>query len=175
MSSKQYDVAQICTSGHVINLSCNRQPADCTKFCSLCGSPTIKECPSCKAPIRGDAYVSSVIAVTSLDGVERSIKVIKDYVVPAFCPDCGNPYPWTNSFLISAEKIVDMADDLSPEQKQQLKETFPNLLVDKPESKYSALVASKLIHEIKSMGKNILIEMLKENIPMKLFELMQLD
>lgn len=68
-----------------------------------------------------------------------------------------------------------MADDLSPEQKQRLKETFSNLLVDKPESKYSALVASKLIHEIKSMGKNILIEMLKENIPMKLFELMQLD
>ncbi|WP_288947488.1 DUF2321 domain-containing protein [uncultured Megasphaera sp.] len=172
---EKYDIAQICTSGHVINSSCKNQPSACTDFCALCGSPTIKECPSCRASIPGDAYGSQVLFATLEGTVTAPVKINTEYTVPAFCSKCGKPYPWTAKFLENANKIVDLMDGLSPEQKEQLKETFPNLLVEKPESQYDALVAGTMIHQITSFGKDVLINLLKDNIPTKLFELMQLE
>jgi hypothetical protein len=42
-----YHTAQICLNGHIINESIEEYPEKNEKFCSLCGSETITECPSC--------------------------------------------------------------------------------------------------------------------------------
>ena len=87
-----------------------------------------------------------------------------------FCTSCG-----TKTFLETAEDMVDMFDELTPEQKLQLKETFPDLIVETPKSKLAALQASKLINGFQSAGKDIFISMLKEKVIDSLFLLMHLN
>jgi len=42
-----YDVAQICLNGHVINTLAGSHPESNKKFCSNCGSMTIMRCLEC--------------------------------------------------------------------------------------------------------------------------------
>ena len=55
-----YDVAQICTNGHVTNWANKRWPEHNQARCSACGAATTTACESCKHPIRGEYHVYSV-------------------------------------------------------------------------------------------------------------------
>lgn len=70
--------------------------------------------------------------------------------------------------------MVDMFEELSTEQKQQLKETFPDLIVETPQSKLAALRAAKLINGLTSFGKDIFVKLLQDNIIQSLFTLMNI-
>jgi hypothetical protein len=77
----KYDIAQICLNGHVINDSTYQFPEGNKKFCQRCGKPTIVSCQDCGCPIRGN-YIAVVDPASH-------------YTAPAYCEDCGEPYPWT--------------------------------------------------------------------------------
>lgn len=136
-----YKTAKICLNGHLISSNIENHSAD-YPFCTSCGSKTITICQNCQAPIHGYYHIKGVVS-------------FEEPTVPAFCHNCGEPYPWTKTFLETAEGMVDMFDELSPEQKLQLKETFPDLIVETPKSKLAALQASKLINGFQSAGKDI--------------------
>ena len=41
-----------------------------------------------------------------------------DLPLPSFCPDCGEPYPWTEAKLKAAQELTDLNEDLSPEERE---------------------------------------------------------
>lgn len=177
----KYGTAQICTSGHLVCPDISAFPEKVSDFCSDCGSPVISKCPSCQAPIRGLHYLMSpeyrLVQHGSLfdGGITASNELYdwhqqpdEDFKVPAYCYQCGSPYPWTLRLLESADRITDLMDELSEKQKEQLKECFPNLLSNSVESSYSALLASKLLSLTSSIAqgalKNLLENFLAEPI-----------
>lgn len=156
-----YKTAKFCLNGHMITDDLEFSGKQ-DKFCSQCGAATITQCKSCGAAIHGHYSVPGVF------GSHPPIPV------PAFCHNCGKPYPWTETFLKTADEMVDMFEELSTEQKQQLKETFPDLIVETPQSKLAALRAAKLINGLTSFGKDIFVKLLQDNIIQSLFTLMNI-
>lgn len=61
---RSYDIAQVCTNGHVTNNSTQRNPEFSMRFCDKCGEETITKCLSCSSQIRGDYHVEGVFAVS---------------------------------------------------------------------------------------------------------------
>lgn len=156
-----YKTAKICLNGHMITDDLESSGNN-DSFCSECGAKAITHCKYCNANIHGYYFVPGVLNLAA------------ETTVPAYCHDCGEPYPWTETFLKTAEEMVDMFNELSTEQKQQLKETFPDLIVETPQSKLAALRAAKLINGLTSFGKDIFVKLLQDNVVDSLFALMHL-
>lgn len=156
-----YRTAKICQNGHMITNNVESSENH-DKFCSKCGAETITQCRFCRAAIHGIYIVPGYIGK------------YPPTPVPSYCHNCGKPYPWTEAFLKNADEMVDMFDELSAEQKQQLKETFPDLIVKNPRSELAALKAAKLINGLTSFGKDIFVKLLQDNIIQSLFTLMNI-
>ena len=131
MSSKHYDVAQICINGHVINAASLRNPHRSQKFCSLCGAQTIDSCQKCQNQIRGHFV--------------RENQILGVYSRPAFCLECGNAYPWTEAALIAARELAQELDGLNPEEKELLKESLEDIVRDTPRTSVAVTRFKKLV------------------------------
>jgi hypothetical protein len=75
-------------------------------YCTECGAESLPACESCEA-ILGDP-------------TNR----------PSYCGSCGKPFPWTQTALEAAKEYTDELDELSPEDKSLLKQSFVDLTVD---------------------------------------------
>ena len=170
--SKVYDIAQICLNGHVITLNTNHCPMDKKSFCPQCGATAITECPNCHSLINGQPYFKEILDFAEDDIFRTDLKIPQKFILPAYCPNCGKPYPWTKTFLEESNNIVDNLEDLSPEQKQELKLTFPDLIVETPKTYSHAFMAAKIIDATKSVGKAFLIDLLKEHAITKVLKLL---
>ncbi len=153
MSSKQYDVAQICLSGHVINAASLRNPHRNQKFCDLCGAETIDSCQSCGNPIRGN-YV-------------RENRIFQNYSRPAFCLECGNAYPWTQAALDAARELADELDELTSGEKELLKGSLDDIVRDTPRTPVAATKFKKCAAKAGKVAadglKSILITVVTES------------
>lgn len=184
-----YQNAQICKNGHIRNAHSNAHPEKSEQYCSICGEPVIQTCPYCDKPIRGALHVevpkyqyayhydpySDVQKHQAIRTGYNDKTVEKEISLPYYCPNCGKPYPWTESRLEAAEKIVDMLDELDDIQKKQLKETFPDLMVESPKTQLSALVAAKLMEKVHGMGRYVLIKWFEQNVLPAILTLMNLS
>ncbi len=189
MSEKYYyQNAQICKNGHIRNAHSNAHPEQSEQFCSICGEPVIQACTHCNKPIRGalHAEVPEYHFAHQYDpfndiqnhqmvctGYNDEI-IEQDIVLPHYCYNCGEPYPWTATRLEAADKIVDMLDELDDNQKQQLKETFPDLIVESPKTQLAALIAGKIMEKVHGIGRYVLIQWFEQNVLPTIFTLMNL-
>ena len=160
MSDSYYDTAQVCLNGHVISSFAASQPQSNQKFCAECGAGTITACPACSTSIRGNYHVPGVIGFF-------------DYNKPAYCYNCGKPFPWTAASLEAASDLVDDLDTLSQEEKQQLKESFPDLVRDTPrtavaESRFKRLTKKAGSETVWAM-RSILIDVVSEAVKKSIF------
>lgn len=185
-----YDIAQICKDGHVMNIYVNYHSESNVKRCPNCSAEVISKCPVCQTPIRGGQIqeINFKNHVTDPENIFNTIDKttfnykeltkVEDYQLPAYCHECGSPYPWTEELLKKADDIIDSFDELSEEQRELLKERFPDLLIDNPRSITAALTYSKLINGLElassAVGKGLIIHLLEEHVPEILFTLMQL-
>ncbi|MCJ0932626.1 DUF2321 domain-containing protein [Virgibacillus halodenitrificans] len=113
-----YKIAQICLNGHIITGNVGGWRGESEKFCSNCGEKTIESCQECGGRIKGDYEAEwGYIAIDS---------------APYYCINCGRPYPWTATILDNAVELVAFDDNLSLEQKELIKTTFPDLIVETP-------------------------------------------
>jgi hypothetical protein len=160
MDESRYDVAQICTNGHVANSMAKEYPNSNRAFCDQCGAPTITECPSCKAKIRGYFHVPGVVSMTRYDR-------------PAFCHNCGKPFPWTQSALEAASEMADLLDGLSKEEKLELKKSIEELVSNSPKAEVAAMRFKKLMKktgvEAATGMKSLMVSVLSEAIKRSLF------
>jgi hypothetical protein len=160
MDESYFDVAQICTNGHVANSMAQEYPNSNRDYCDKCGAPTITECPSCKAKIRGYYHVPGVIAMTRYDR-------------PSYCHNCGSPYPWTKGALEAASEMADLLDELSKEEKLELKKSIEELVSDSPKAEVAVIRFKKLMKKAGSEAatsmKSVIISVLSEAIKRSLF------
>ena len=148
----RYNHAQICLNGHVI--TSNTGYSELTKkYCPECGELTITNCPKCNALIKGDYYVEGVIGFSQ-------------YHAPAFCDNCGNAYPWTESSQKAAYELIHFSDTLTLEEKDDLNKTITDLMKDSPRSQLAQLkfkkYAAKMGKELANGLKNVLIDLVSE-------------
>lgn len=133
-----YHIAQICLNGDCISdrIDVNKELSQ--KYCKKCGAKTITACPNCNTPIRGEYDVEGITVI----GYE--------YDVPAFCCECGTPYPWTKSALDSAELLISEDDVLTSDIKNKVIESLPDIIAETPRTQ---LAASRFKRALISAGK----------------------
>jgi len=128
-TGRDYDIAQICTNGHVVNANSIRFPEDNQNFCSKCGASTSTECQYCDTPIRG----------RHMHGPSH-----RRYRVPLYCHECSKPYPWTDALIKAAHELTDMADNLTDEERNNLKEDIDDLISNAPRVQAASIRANAL-------------------------------
>lgn len=125
-----YLTATICTNGHCIDSTADVTQS--TKFCAKCGAGTIAACPDCHAKIRGHYK-------------DENFPYFGKYHVPAYCINCGKPYPWTVSALESAVAIIREEESIDGERQEQLVESLPDLITETPKTNLAAVRFKKFL------------------------------
>ncbi len=144
-----YDVAQICTNGHVINEYSQKYPESNQKFCSKCGVSTITECQSCSTPIRGYHHVDGIVSISK-------------FTPPRHCHECGKPYPWTDERIKAAREVVDDAPNLTEEERTEVKEDLDDLVHETPRAPVAANRFRRLLDKAGKPTLNAMRELLVE-------------
>ena len=57
-----------------------------------------------------------------------------DLPLPSFCPDCGEPYPWTQAKVKAAKELSDLQEDLSIEERELLKKSLDDIVRETPQT-----------------------------------------
>ena len=125
----RYHVAQICENGHCINAFYDDHSSENQAFCERCGARTIIECPSCHTKIRG----------------YKDIGLPYQYVVPAYCYQCGAPFPWTQSAIEAAAELIREDEQLAPENQTALVASLPDIITETPKSQLAAVHLKKAL------------------------------
>jgi hypothetical protein len=131
-----YDVAQICLNGHIINGAVNRHAYENKDFCEICGQRTTTKCQSCNAPIRG--------------GLATPIQVFTLDPLPCYCHACGAPYPWQEAAQLAAAKLIQGLEDVAQEDKDQVVAGLDDLMSETPKTELAATRFGKLLSKAKS-------------------------
>lgn len=135
-----FDVAQICSNGHVINDAAETYPGYNANFCDKCSAITITQCQKCSASIRGrikDDYGSV------------------EFKAPNYCYICGSPFPWTIKGLESAKALIDEDDQLSIEDKALFNESLLDISSDTPATILAATKVKRIIGKMSSSLRDI--------------------
>ena len=142
-----YDVAQICSSGHVVNDSVRAFSQNNRQFCDKCGSPTITSCPNCSKEIRGRWHFENVVGAIP-------------YVRPAYCSNCGKPFPWTERAINAAQQYASEVITLSDEERGELSRSIPDLVHDSPSATISQSKFKRLVTKAGKETAGVLREIL---------------
>ncbi|MFC0417747.1 DUF2321 domain-containing protein [Cytobacillus solani] len=150
-----FDIAQICLNGHVINDTYVKYPETNQKYCDKCGEKTIISCQNCHTDIRGYQYFENVIRMSMVEP-------------PSFCHECGKPYPWTEEKMAAAMELADLLDELTEQEKDDLKKSLDELVKDGPRTVVAATkfkrILSKTGPEIATGFKDILVAVVSETV-----------
>jgi len=157
-----YDIAELCENGHLISDTLTmelpqlgRRPQYTGSFCERCGARTINACQVCGSQIRG-RYIAEGEGITLSRGYRR----------PAFCAECGSPYPWTRTAVEEFKKLAELADDLTVEQREQLGAAIDDLVANTPGTNGAVarmkLLTPKVGTELWQAMRQILVDVASE-------------
>lgn len=135
-----YDIAQICLNGHLINAAARSVPVHNKNYCEKCGEKTIANCPQCKLPIQG-VYIN------------RARVHYKDLITPAYCCNCGNPFPWTEKALFAAKALAEEFENVSEEDKAKYRESVGEIGKDSPATMLAAARISNVLMKVGDVCK----------------------
>ncbi len=140
---KEYEKAQICESGHIIS----RRSSDFTtdKFCSSCGAKILDVCPKCNAPFKGEPKNMEAAYLIKIKP-------------PAYCYECGEPYPWTKRKMKAVAEEIKLEMELTEQQQKELISALPALVNEIPETRASAQKVKNILGFIGKAAANALIE-----------------
>jgi len=150
-----YDTAQICKNGHLITAYVESIPEHTKNNCTICGEPTISSCDHCGQPIQGVYHIPIIGAVGN-------------YTVPKFCHNCGKPYVWTIRQMEAAKKIIDLAEGLQQNDREDLKIAIDDIVKDSPNAKPAAYkiraALKKIPGEAQTMLRDLIVNIASEAI-----------
>jgi hypothetical protein len=132
-----YDAAQICMNGHLIASTAGSSPQFRQPFCDKCGEATLMNCPACDAAIRGHYHSPGFIGGFNYDR-------------PAFCYNCGKPYPWTERAISAAAQLAADDESLSEEEAAAFEKDLGEIARETPQAKASAGRIRKLLGKMAS-------------------------
>jgi uncharacterized protein DUF2321 len=70
------------------------------------------------------------------------------YSIPAFCHECGEPYPWTQSKLEAAKEQIEMEQSLSVEDKVALTTDIEDIAHDSPRAGNAAKRVKAILQKV---------------------------
>jgi len=160
MSAAQYDVAQVCLNGHMVNSSWRSSPEFSKDFCPKCGTKTVNACPSCQTHIQGYCHVPGVISVSKTH-------------VRQYCHACGKPYPWTSARIDAAKALAQELEGLSDADKLLLQSSIDDLVADSPMTSVAVVRFKKVIAKAGRQAadgfRDILVNVLSEAVRKQLW------
>lgn len=141
--------AEICMNGHITTGNIEHNPERRETYCHICGSPTITECPSCHASIRGDYDLADGDDIFSLRVPLRLTQP------PAYCIKCGHPFPWTNSALSAAKELIQMSN-LSISDIDFFNKNIDKILYESPSSTVAIVKIKKILEKVGKLSIDII-------------------
>lgn len=126
-----YDIALICSNGHVVNSYSAKYPEDNANYCSKCGAKTIDKCTECSKPIKGHAV--------------GEFGYMSKYERPAFCQYCGCPFPWTKKAIKNTKLIIQEEKAFSEEQIENLISSLPDVITETPGTNLASIRIKKAL------------------------------
>jgi hypothetical protein len=148
-----YLTAQICLNGHTITHMYEESPERAAPHCDKCGDSTITQCPDCDENIRGYHRTPGVA-------------VLGGWAAPAFCHSCGTAYPWTVAKLREAKDFADQVEELTPEERTELRVSVDHLVRDTPGAETAIMKVGRLMDKagprISGLFQNILAGVVTE-------------
>jgi len=140
----------------VLNDRSTALPEHNQRRCDKCGSEVIDACPQCNTTIRGHFHNPN----------SRYVDHTID--APAFCHECGKPYPWTESKLDAARDLVEQLEIFDIPEKTLLNSSVEELLRDTPKSPPAVVRFKMLLAKASPLAqeafKQILFNVLSEPI-----------
>ena len=172
--SAQYDVAQMCLNGHMVNDASQARPEFSKKFCPDCGAESISRCRDCNEPIQGALHTSYVMGGSRyLRRPPTRRTMTTDGTVRALCHACGRPYPWTRTRIEAAKALAEEQDELTIADRLLLQSSIDDLVVDTPKTSVALIRFKKLMLKIGKQGadgfKDILVNVLSEAVRKQLW------
>lgn len=84
--------------------------------------------------------------------------------MPAYCFNCGSPFPWTaaQARLEAAKELADDAEGLSAEDRERLKESLDDISRDSPSSHAAASRLKRLTSTVRGPTGVALQELITE-------------
>jgi hypothetical protein len=148
-----YDNAQVCEKGHVITRFADTRQHHLKNFCDVCGAPTIRTCPKCSKKIQGHYH----------GGAPHTGKP-----APAFCHECGAPYPWTQLRMDAAKQLADEDAGFSPEETEQFVKSLESIVGQSPDAALATSRFKKLMTKaggpVSKALRDILVDVLSEAV-----------
>lgn len=132
----RFESAQICLNGHVITSGVESFREGTEDFCHQCGKRTITKCLKCGSRIKGKY-------------TRPDMNILLDYPLPTFCIKCGKKYPWTQSKLKEAKKLIEESGTISTDEQQALKKTLKEIIEDTPKTNLAARTFKEVIRKIR--------------------------
>ncbi|MBP0725947.1 DUF2321 domain-containing protein [Bacillus sp. RG28] len=161
MNNSYYSTAQICLNGHNITARYENRDSRSAEYCSDCGAKTITECTSCKSDIRGFYNVPGVAVLG------------RKYIVPGYCHNCGQAYPWTEAALIAAKELAEEVENLTPREREILSQSIDDIVSNGPRTVVATTrfknLASKFVPSIATGFKDILVDVVSESVKKSLW------
>ncbi|MED4690631.1 DUF2321 domain-containing protein [Peribacillus frigoritolerans] len=147
-----YKTAQICMNGHVVNGNMEDYAVANQNYCEDCGAKTIYECQRCKTKIRGDD--------------DYSIGYDMLQIAPKHCSECGTAFPWLEEKLNAAKELVDEMEGLNVQEKDKLKASIDDLIINGPRTELASTRFKKLVpkagKELANGMRDILVDIASE-------------
>jgi hypothetical protein len=125
-------------NGHPTTGGIEFSPEMIADFCAICGSKTIRECPRCSVPIRGE-YVTGGLSA-------------RDYEPPNHCHSCGAAFPWQTAKLAAAKEHAAEIEGLDESDRAQLQVAIDDLAAGGARTE---LAASRFKQLMKKAGKTV--------------------
>jgi len=152
--SDGFDAAQVCRNSHVITTTAGvaYEQGRLRPRCSTCGEETFVTCPNCHEAIKGawPPDSSGLIEVPGFRGLAN------------YCPNCGEPYPWTAAKIAAAKELVTELDGLSGDERALLSRDLADLIRDTPRTDVATVRFKKLWLKAKGPAKAALEHAAKE-------------
>ena len=146
-----YDVQQVCFNGHIINDTIKFRPEANKEYCTLCGEKTITQCPKCSTNIRG-----AMLIVKQRNRRPSPCESLT--VAPAYCLNCGKPYPWTENKIVAAIQMFAEFGNLDEEEKETIEQDIKNIAEDIPQTELSAMRIKRIWEKCSRAGYEIIME-----------------
>lgn len=105
----------------MVNAQCIASPQHNQAHCSRCGAKSLEQCADCGVPIRGAYHV-------------YAWGTFNASAVPAFCGECGKPFPWTETALRAAREFTHELKELSDIEKEEISRSLTGVLSDGPKT-----------------------------------------
>ncbi len=151
--SYRYDIARICLNGHIINSFVITRPHNNKTFCDKCGLVTVTNCLACKAEIRGGLCYGNAVSRLLI-------------TLPAFCPSCGKPYPWTEAKIQAAHELAQELENISDDEKKILAHSIDEIAKETPKTTLAATrfkkMLSKTSRPVVDAFRDILVDVASE-------------